>query len=119
MKIINSSVVALSLLIATVSVCQAFQQRQPVSFDSRPTCQSSKGLGQLGSTAARTLKDDESSNRLLEEFRTASGEIINPYQVLRVDREAQRTEIRESYRTLSRKYHPDGHRHKTILPGNW
>ena len=131
MKSINLYVVAVILSVATVAHnCQAFQQQNPVStYDSRPTFQfqssnkyNNKALGQLGSTAARAIKDEDTrsvANRLLDEFRTASGEVIDPYEVLKVNREAQRREIRESYRSLSRKYHPDGHRHKTILPGSW
>jgi hypothetical protein len=33
--------------------------------------------------------------------------------------EIVRTAIRQSYRKLSRIYHPDGARHRTILPGSW
>ena len=121
MKFINQYVLACMLLSATVSTCRAFQQQQLLrltTLQSSPSNQK-KAVGQLGSTAARAIKDEEAANRLLDEFRTASGEIIDPYRVLKVDREAQRQQIRESYRTLSRKYHPDGHRHKTILPGSW
>jgi DnaJ-class molecular chaperone len=60
---------------------------------------------------------------LLDEFKIHSGEVINPYRVLKVSRKADRTEIKQSYRTLSRRYHPDGNMHKReILPGscnNW
>jgi hypothetical protein len=61
----------------------------------------------------------EESNAWLDEFKTANGEIINPYKVLKVSREAERREIRNSYINLSRRYHPDGARHRDILPGSW
>jgi hypothetical protein len=57
-------------------------------------------------------------NSLPSEFKTASGEIIDPYAVLNVSRNAERQEIRQSYLALSRRYHPDGVMHKDILPGS-
>ena len=56
-------------------------------------------------------------NFLMEEFCTADGDIINPYSTLKVDRHATRTEIRHSYRELSKKYHPDAVRFREIMPG--
>lgn len=56
---------------------------------------------------------------LLQEFRKHMGEVINPYTALKVPRDAEITEIKASYRKLSRRYHPDIMRHKTILPGSW
>lgn len=54
----------------------------------------------------------------MDEFKTADGDIINPYRTLKVDRDASRVEVKESYRKLSKKYHPDAVRFKTIMPGN-
>mmetsp|Transcript_272 Transcript_272/g.309 ORF Transcript_272/g.309 Transcript_272/m.309 type:complete len:205 (+) Transcript_272:93-707(+) len=54
---------------------------------------------------------------LLKEFSTATGEIINPYQVLKVPRNAEKREIRDAYRKLTKRYHPDGVRFREILPG--
>lgn len=68
---------------------------------------------------ARREDNDKSENFLMDQFKTADGEIINPYRVLRVSRNAERKEIRESYRSLSKKYHPDGVRYREILPGRW
>ena len=59
---------------------------------------------------------------LLSEFVTASGEVVNPYQILKVPRTADQAEIKMAYRTLSRKYHPDGmlqRKDQDILPGRW
>lgn len=57
---------------------------------------------------------------LLEEFRIHTGEVINPYKVLKVSRTAGPTDIKRSYRDLSKRYHPDGYRNRRnndILPG--
>jgi len=56
---------------------------------------------------------------LLQEFKTHAGEVLNPYATLKVSRTAELSEIKTSYRNLSRRYHPDGMRHKDILPGSW
>lgn len=68
---------------------------------------------------ARAYRDEKPSHFLLEEFCTHSGEVVNPYAVLKVSRDAERSEIRHAYITLSRRYHPDGVRHRDILPGKW
>lgn len=73
----------------------------------------------FSSTQLHYRKGFGDSNYLLNEFRTANGEIINPYRVLKVSRNADRKEIRQSYRMLSKKYHPDGARFREVLPGNW
>lgn len=57
-------------------------------------------------------------NWLMEDFRTADGKIIDPYLTLKLGRDASRTEIRNTYRNLSKKYHPDAVRYRTIMPGN-
>lgn len=57
------------------------------------------------------------NSKLLEEFSTYSGEILNPYAVLKVDRNSDLQEIKRAYRALSRRYHPDGVRHRELLPG--
>ena len=61
----------------------------------------------------------EKKNLLLQEFRLHTGEILNPYAVLKVPRDAELSQIKVSYRKLSRRYHPDIMRHKDILPGSW
>jgi DnaJ-class molecular chaperone len=73
-------------------------------------------------TVAFAQHDDETSH-WLQEFTTNTGEVVNPYQVLRLKRTCTTSEVKFAYRALSRKYHPDGNIHRpTILPGscnNW
>lgn len=69
---------------------------------------------------ARPANDESDNNYLLDEFKTASGELINPYKVLRVSRNAENPEIKKAYRDLSRRYHPDMliyRKDKEIWPG--
>lgn len=54
----------------------------------------------------------------MKDFTTASGEIVNPYKILKVPRTAEHKEIRKAYRALSKKFHPDIVRHSKYLPGN-
>ena len=74
-------------------------------------------------TSSADAGDDNTSSRLekrlLDDFRIAGGEVVNPYRILNVSRNADRQEIKAAYRTLSRKYHPDGilQRNDGILPG--
>jgi len=56
--------------------------------------------------------------RFLTDFRTADGELVDPYKLLNIKRSATKTEIKESYRRLSRKLHPDAQQ-SNILPGRW
>jgi curved DNA-binding protein CbpA len=55
----------------------------------------------------------------MDQFKTADGEIIDPYRILKVGRKADKEEIRKSYRMLSKKYHPDGVRFREVFPGKW
>lgn len=77
----------------------------------------------LSAASAADADDGNASSRLekrlLDDFRIAGGEVVNPYRVLNVSRDADRMEIKLAYRTLSRKYHPDGilQRNDGILPG--
>mmetsp|Transcript_5519 Transcript_5519/g.10508 ORF Transcript_5519/g.10508 Transcript_5519/m.10508 type:complete len:327 (-) Transcript_5519:204-1184(-) len=57
------------------------------------------------------------SNFLMDQFKTADGEIIDPYRILKVGRKADKSEIRKSYRMLSKKYHPDVVRSRQVFPG--
>jgi DnaJ-class molecular chaperone len=54
----------------------------------------------------------------VNDFKTSKGEVVNPYSVLKVSRDADASVIKAAYRSLSRRYHPDGNRHRKILPGS-
>lgn len=56
---------------------------------------------------------------LLKHFMAASGEVVNPYHVLQVPRDANRADIKGSAKQLAKRYHPDGARNRTILPAKW
>lgn len=62
-------------------------------------------------------RKEQEESFLLQEFKTHTGEVVNPYAVLKISRSADIAEIKASYRALSRRYHPDVMRHKDILPG--
>lgn len=53
----------------------------------------------------------------LQEFATASGEIVDPYDILKISRSASQEQVRQSYLHQSRRYHPDGARQRKYLPG--
>jgi DnaJ-class molecular chaperone len=59
-----------------------------------------------------------SSSPFLNDFKTSKGEVVDPYRVLKIPRDASTPMIKKAYRELSRRYHPDGNRHRTILPGS-
>lgn len=52
-------------------------------------------------------RTDEDVSRFLTDFRTADGTVVSPYKILQVSRSATIIEIKQSYRRLSRKLHPD------------
>ena len=84
----------------------------PTNYDySQPT------LTRLMARAHHNHKE-KSSSSLLQEFSIASGEIINPYEILKVPRRAERSQIRSHYIQLSRRFHPDAMRRDGILPGS-
>jgi hypothetical protein len=64
-------------------------------------------------------KSDEDVSRFLTDFRTADGTVVDPYKILQVSRTATTIEIKQSYRRLSRKLHPDMVAQMEILPGRW
>jgi hypothetical protein len=79
----------------------------------------------LHSTAQDTTNNEPSKrkegevSRFLSDFKTARGTLVDPYKVLKISRSATSVEIKQSYRKLSRKWHPDAVARKEILPGNW
>ena len=74
------------------------------------------------SRSSHQYPEGTDSHFLLQEFSIASGEVINPYEILKVSRKATREEIRASYIKQSRRYHPDAYRNgkgnNNILPGS-
>jgi DnaJ-class molecular chaperone len=68
--------------------------------------------------SAHQQRASKKDSFLLDDFRLSNGDLLDPYKTLKVPRTAPRSEIKKSYYTLSRRYHPDGVRHRTILPGS-
>jgi len=90
---------------------------QPSLLGKGPNGQRSS-LTECASTRAQPSEKVDEVNFLMKQFTTSSGEIVNPYKILKVPRKAERKEIREAYRSLSKKFHPDIVRHSKYLPGN-
>jgi preprotein translocase subunit Sec63 len=67
--------------------------------------------------ATNNKTEEEEVHFLLKKYVTADGEVINPYRVLGVRRDAERQEIRKAYTKLARRYHPDTIRHRKVMPG--
>jgi DnaJ-class molecular chaperone len=88
----------------------------------QPPLASPRSLPVFGRTSSPSPSADEhhkkGSSFLFDDFRTAKGEVVDPYAVLKVNRQASRQDIKASYRQLSRKYHPDMVRHARFLPGS-
>ena len=122
----NSLVIVLSA--ATAVSVSAFQHHhvtpssscntQSRSYTAIKTCLYSDTKGKNGKTKFGQRTDAEVS-RFLTEFRTADGNVVDPYKLLRVSRSATTIEIKQSYRKLSRKLHPDAVAQTQILPGTW
>jgi len=56
---------------------------------------------------------------LMDKYRDPStGEVMDPYSVLKITRSADRQEIKNAYRAHSRRYHPDVLRFRDVLPGS-
>lgn len=62
-------------------------------------------------------KTDADVSRFLTDFRTADGNVVDPYRMLRLSRRATPADIKQSYRRLSRKLHPDMVAQNDVLPG--
>lgn len=74
-----------------------------------PACAFLPTVPTTTSTLLQAASQEESltgSNQWMQDYRIASGEVINPYEVLKVSRTATATEVRQSYISLSRRYHP-------------
>lgn len=75
--------------------------------------------GVLRPFTASPLQAEADSSNWLDEFRLFNGELVDPYDVLKVTKRAERQEIRRKYISLSKRYHPDAFMHRDILPGRW
>jgi DnaJ domain len=66
-------------------------------------------VASTSSSSSRVDQHDRSVKYLMTDFCLPStGELIDPYKILKVSRDADVSSIKASYRTLSRRYHPDG-----------
>ena len=106
-----AAVVTVMAFSQNLSLTLAFQAQSYRTTSSATSSSTSSST----SLFARPHKLKEHS--LLQEFSIASGEIINPYEVLKVPRHAERPEVRAHYIQLSRRFHPDAMRRDGILPG--
>ena len=87
---------------------------------------SSRGTNKKTTTTTTTVSKlsahsahyQEDVNFLLREFVFYDGQVLDPYKILKVPRQAERRDIKEAYRRQSRLYHPDAARHRDILPGS-
>jgi DnaJ-class molecular chaperone len=104
-------------LILVLSVAHLAAGFGPSSLLRRASSHQSSFAGKITSLLHARVEKNEDS-KWLQEFSTASGEVINPYKVLKVSRKATRQEIRQSYVTLSKRYHCDAVRHRSLLPGS-
>jgi len=64
------------------------------------------------------VDERQETSFLMEEFTTYTGEVLQPYDLLGVGREAERLDIRRAYIEKSKLYHPDAVRHSASLPSN-
>jgi DnaJ-domain-containing protein 1 len=85
----------------------------------RPSTFQPRSTLPLSTTRLNGHNSKKGSNFLMDDFKTADGEVIDPYKILKVGRKANKDEIRKNYRMLSKKYHPDGVRFREVFPGKW
>lgn len=64
-------------------------------------------------------RTDADVSRYLADFIGPDGDLVDPYKLLGVRRTASPSDIKASYRRLSRKLHPDAVARSEILPGRW
>lgn len=106
------------IIVSAVDVVHSFQsslilistKHYPL-IDIRLHAEENRNRGKYGKRSTGT--DD----RFLSDFKTADGNHIDPYKMLKLPRSATGAEIKQSYRRLSRQLHPDMVAQKDILPG--
>jgi DnaJ-domain-containing protein 1 len=85
-----------------------------------PSQYPTRRMGLHMSEAATSDSSQQSSvSSLFEEFRTSWGEVVSPYETLRLSRNAENQDIKKAYYKLMKKYHPDKVAQRDILPGSW
>lgn len=117
----KQSILALFLLISVVAVSPFSFPKNNVHIANSRSINSTTRLYAVKerSTKKGKKKGEPEVSFLLEEFRTANGSQIDPYKILKLPRTATKMDIKQSYRKLSRKLHPDMVAQREILPGSW
>lgn len=85
----------------------------------RSSHSSSLTLNHVLFATKRVHVNDEDVSFLLKEFAFYNGEIIDPYQTLKIHRQADESAVKNAYHALCRRYHPDAARYNDILPGSF
>jgi len=122
---ILKTIFALSLLL--IPSAEAFLQPSvprhvSVASSSRPPAPpgspaAAASVAVLATKSSMHHEDDSSiAKHLFKDFQTSWGEVVEPYEILNVSRSATRQEVKQAYYKLSRKYHPDGARQRSVLP---
>ena len=60
----------------------------------------------------------DTAHFLLLDFALYNGQVVDPYETLQVDRQANAATIKKAYHRLCRICHPDAIRHASLLPDN-
>ena len=86
----------------------------------RSTTEDRESTGTGGKQKAKWgQRTDADVSRYLADFIGPDGDLVDPYKLLGVRRTASPSDIKASYRRLSRKLHPDAVARSEVLPGRW
>jgi DnaJ-domain-containing protein 1 len=112
---------AITVLVLTFSCLEAagfhLHQLQPAGKGTK--LRSTTQDKDQGEQQPKSKRKQEEVSKFLTDFKTAQGNVVDPYKILKVPRSATTVEIKQSYRKLTKKLHPDAVARKEILPGNW
>lgn len=116
-----NTLLLLSLLLSVYIPADAFVTTSSDKMNKSWKIKTSRFLPRRQGLFARDIgaEDVSSKEYWLDEFKAPSGEILNPYKVLKLKRDATMLQIKNAYREQSRRYHPDTQRFKDMLPGSW